>query len=836
MNARRTTANRQNPRTPAAPKPGRRWRAIARPNRRRWLWLFLVAGLPAGGTAGEGTAVDAAKLPPPAKIKADFDRDIKPILEASCLRCHGIESPKARFSLATRESTLNGGRRGVDIVAGQSAQSPLIHYVARLVPNLEMPPKNRGTPLTAEQVGVLRAWIDQGALWSPTNAPTPPQFSFSPTVRGFWVQGNKAQFREHVWAPDGASGGLERFEFKERLPHDRTATVEGRILPNQDDYRVLMTLEQKDLGFTRFGYQEDRKYYSDAGGYYPGFDPSLFTLNRDLHLDTGKAWADVGLTLPDWPRLVFGYEYRFKEGDKSTLQWGPVTDAQGNLMNIHPSVKEVNEAAHVVKFDADYEYRGVRMEDNFRGEFYDLSTSRQNVDTYLLGKAGPDKVVQVKEGENHLQLDNALRFEKQLTPWWLASAGYLYTHLDGNGTFQLDTVLTPYAALAPVTTYGFDKFWQSQQIILNQQANVFNANTMLGPWQGLTLSGGVQAEWMTQRGFGLARVDEGDPTDPSSYFPQPVRLSSNLDRFATDETFGLRYTTIPYTVVFADTRLQQESLGQFEEQSGGFHDFLQNTDVRGDLKDYRAGFTLSPWQRVSLTSHYRRRDKTTDYDHLTDLTRAGGGILPNDGYPAFIRARGTFTDEIETKLAFRPANWIKASVSHQLLTTDYRTDTAAAAGDISPGGSLQAGKYDAHVYSANATITPWRRLYLSSTFSYSDSKTVTAQNGVAAVAPYRGDVYSLIQSANYICTEATDLSASYSFSQADYGQNNVAAGLPLGIVYRWHALQTGVTHRFKKNFTGNLQYAFYKYDEPSSGGFNNYTAHGIFATLTMKWP
>jgi len=36
--------------------------------------------------------------------------------------------------------------------------------------------------------------------------------------------------------------------------------------------------------------------------------------------------------------------------------------------------------------------------------------------------------------------------------------------------------------------------------------------------------------------------------------------------------------------------------------------------------------------------------------------------------------------------------------------------------------------------------------------------------------------------------------------------------------------------------SGNLQYGFFLYDEPSSGHFNNYTAHALFATLTMKWP
>ena len=76
---------------------------------------------------------DAAKLPPPAAQKVDFARDIHPIFAQSCLRCHGPEQPKSNFRLTDRASAIKGGDGGVAIVVGQSAQSPLIHYVAQLV-------------------------------------------------------------------------------------------------------------------------------------------------------------------------------------------------------------------------------------------------------------------------------------------------------------------------------------------------------------------------------------------------------------------------------------------------------------------------------------------------------------------------------------------------------------------------------------------------------------------------------------------------------------------------------------------------------------------------------
>src|SRR5580698_1542313 len=110
-------------------------------------------------------AVDPARLPAPASKPVDFARDIQPIFERSCLKCHSGERPKGKFSLTTRQNALKGGQDQVDIIPGKSAASPLIHFTARVISDSEMPPIDKGEPLTHEQVGLLRAWIDQGAVW-----------------------------------------------------------------------------------------------------------------------------------------------------------------------------------------------------------------------------------------------------------------------------------------------------------------------------------------------------------------------------------------------------------------------------------------------------------------------------------------------------------------------------------------------------------------------------------------------------------------------------------------------------------------------------------------------
>ncbi|HVK12337.1 MAG TPA: DUF1549 domain-containing protein, partial [Gemmataceae bacterium] len=110
-----------------------------------------------------GRPADPSKLPPPADRKIDYAKDVQPIFAAACYSCHGDKKQLSGFRLDRKADALRGGEVGKGIVPGKSTDSPLVHYVAGLEPEMKMPPK--GDRLTAEQIGILRAWIDQGADW-----------------------------------------------------------------------------------------------------------------------------------------------------------------------------------------------------------------------------------------------------------------------------------------------------------------------------------------------------------------------------------------------------------------------------------------------------------------------------------------------------------------------------------------------------------------------------------------------------------------------------------------------------------------------------------------------
>jgi len=776
----------------------------------------LFAGLP---------QADITKLPPPAESQVDFARDIKPILDNSCVRCHGPDRQRSKFRLDNSDSALKGGAQGVDIIPGDSAHSRLIHYVSRLVPEMEMPPIDKGDLLTSKQVALLRAWIDQGVAWGAAKSTNEISASLSTMFGATGLSGNVHKFREQLWQQSGVTGGVSDFSLIEKPRPDTELSITGHAL--LDDYLVSLKAEKKDLGFFHAGYSEYRKYFDDTGGFVDGLKNAP-SLDDDLHLDIGKAWAEVGLTLPNWPRFVLGYEYDYRTGKQATTDWGAY-GAGAAARNIAPNEQDLKEGTHIIRFDFQADIKDVTVEDQFQGEIYSLETVRTN--RYAAFSAGASarppigfSSEDVAEGTHYFEGANTFHLERKFTDWLMASAGYLYSKLNADSSFSLDTHSLPgFRAVA-------EEMWNVPKITLERESHVVNVNTLLGAFKGLTISTGVQGEVTREDGFGAGLLNQGPP-----FTPNPASLYSDYNLSSIEGSTGLRYSAIPFTALFADAHVEEQRIGQTDQLSDAVNvdkgDLTQNTQFKSQWTDFRAGFNTSPWQSVSLTADYHRNDDQSWYNSDPLLQPPGF----HDAYPTFIQARNVLTEEVEARLTLRVTARFKTAFSYQYRTTGYSETTASFADSgvvASPGGTLESGRDRGNIYSFNVNFTPTPRLNLSATFSYERSVAQTANAGSPDIVPCRGDVYSAIGDAVYSVSASTDVFAGISFAAANYSQLQTSAPVPLGTDYTEANVQAGIVHRFTKTLSSKLQYRYSSYEDPSVNGAADFFAHSVFVTLT----
>jgi hypothetical protein len=323
-----------------------------------------------------------------------------------------------------------------------------------------------------------------------------------------------------------------------------------------------------------------------------------------------------------------------------------------------------------------------------------------------------------------------------------------------------------------------------------------------------------------------------------------------VDKQGLDEHVGLRYTKIPYTTLFTEAKWTQEDYNDNVNQTS-YTDFFGaavagNTggyglDLQTIRQQYTAGFTTSPWSRVTFATQYRhkRTDNLTTTRYKVNVSAYAGTLQDQE-----------FTeDEISAKVVYRPTSKIALTLKYQLVSEDiYNTTPAQVAGanyTATPAGTIQACDYYANIYSLSATVTPVNRLYLTGMVSYQDSRTITYDNGCPSVAtPYRGSVLSVLGYAGYVIDNKTDLTAEYSYSSTanfvenGYGtfstQNNDYS-LSYGLNSQLQGLSLKLTRRITDAITVGVRYGFYNYKEDNTGGINDYTAHLASAACTIKF-
>ncbi len=101
----------------------------------------------------------------PTVAAPDFDKEVRPILESQCLRCHGSGKEKGGLRMHEKDLFFKGGDSGPLVELGEPA------HISSLIDRITLPPEDdeimpqEAEPLSEEEIAVLTAWVESGAEW-----------------------------------------------------------------------------------------------------------------------------------------------------------------------------------------------------------------------------------------------------------------------------------------------------------------------------------------------------------------------------------------------------------------------------------------------------------------------------------------------------------------------------------------------------------------------------------------------------------------------------------------------------------------------------------------------
>lgn len=783
------------------------------------LVLLSICLVPSSNGQEWAEDVDLSKLPKASKVDTvDFKSQVWPILEAKCLSCHGFNKPKGGYQLTSRENAIESGDYGENILIGKGIESPLLHFAAHAVEDMEMPPIGKGEKMSMPELEIIRAWIDQGVSWED---PYPQTVNLDVTfgARTWQVDGNKSQFRQlHGFREDDSFGLLS---FSLYHPKDEGAAwySEVSIWTHPDEFQFLVGFDQPEGSWFEAGFEQWKSFDSVVGGYAPDFANSSFALPSFLDRTHQDFYFKGGLKQEDGPNISISYQLNTIHGNKALTSFGEAAeDISGNytLRSIRPSAKFQDNLIHRLDILIDSgESHDYWWENESTIEWMSTDEMRQEYSSFSTNVANAETRTDRRDTWDSIRGANSVRFEKQLPDKWLLSLGHSFSLMEGDSVFTENTIgLTNPFSFQGATAQG---------IVLNQHSQMGNINLIGGPWDNhITFAAGLQFDWLRQDGEGEVIPFPG---------AAPQALDTGWDQVRFTELVSVRYTGVQKQVFYSDVRFRQMQY----DQSEFYETQLQRMTEADYLRhQFTAGWRYRPNPKLGLHLRSRYIDESTDYSNPLDQKFGAPGI----GYPAFLSSRDSDTLELETRLSWAPVRMVRFENHYQFAATDLQVSSDSATdfsgAVITPGGSVDSANFDTHSIGSTIHWTPISRLSGNLHASLTKWDLSSYSNNFSGVSPYQGWSWWIGSRWDWVLNPKTDIYAGYDFSRADFDSGTSGSAFAQGLDYRWHRSKAGIHYHWRENVSTFAEYAYSVWDQPSLGGAQDFEAHGVFVGVNWR--
>ncbi len=648
------------------------------------------------------------------------------------------------------------------------------------------------------------------------------------------VLGDSDKFRQVNWISDGYAGGVKDFSLEEKMQNEVTLSMEGHAIFDEHDYGGKLSLTKEDVGFINIDFDQFRKYYDNAGGFFRRFNTiKSATLDRELAMDIGKFSIDAGLRREKLPDVDLIYEREYREGTKSRLSWTSVTDA-GDLgsvaRKIGPSWQYNDEIVDSFEAKAEDRFNGFEWHASQRWEYAREKSMREEQNLATTSTASDSKIrdqfLEPRSDVITTVIGASKWFMKERV---FAGSNYRFSQIDAR---ELENIFE-YNANRVLTNFNFPEAVRDAHSDSHYVMNTFVQSLMTTLWQPLTLSTKFKVESAYRHSESLHPLD-ASPSSAGGSTPNgaidQMDVSENqqkIERYG--ESVSIRYDGISRVALYNEYEFQQERNNLYEDrQSASAGEVFNRQDI---AHMYRANGTLGaqvfPWDFLTWTGQFRYGEDQIHYNNVRYTNNSTSGAKS-----VFVDGQVIDNTEFSSKVTYKPCPWFQPSFRYQLQNNRY--DTWGLSDDDQVVGAIM----DSSIYTWDAVIQPMKDLLTTVAFSIQDSFVLTpAQNSsTSAQAPrFNSNVYNWLVGADYALKQNLMLTSAFQYTMAANFTDFSNFGIPLGADFRESEISLGLRWEAKKDFTLEPKYSFYHYETNPDAAVGNYNANVLWLEAKAKW-
>ena len=633
---------------------------------------------------------------------------------------------------------------------------------------------------------------------------------------GVAVDGNEAEFSRRTGINSGAFGGINDGHWEKYVGENGLITIDGKFVPGNEDYRFKIKWLDSEKGFLGVGYRQYRVFYGGTGGFEPQSGAWIPHDEEDLYVDRGEFWVEGGLTLPDWPVFTVRYAHEFREGTKDSTIWG--ASSASNSRGVAASFRGIDEQRDIVDGGVSHTVGNTDFELGLRYEHSDLDHSLN-----LHQQASrPDEIFITQNDSTDVDLFNVhassvTRFNEQVA----LNTGYSFTTVnsDTSGSRIYGAHYDPIYDPSLARGAGYIDLNGSARLV----QHVLALNLMYVPIKSLSIVPSVRIE---SQGTDADSAFLATPGATASYLN-----NSNNDYLDFSERLEARYTGVPNWVFYTRGDWAQGDGNLDERQSeltGNTVTLARDTDFDRLTQKYTAGANWYPLRKVnfSLQGYYKSHEN--DYSDNLDSTADGGFSR----YPAYLQSQDFTTHDVNMRVTWRPASGVVSVSRYDYQVSEIETVAAGLSG-------ISSADVETHILSQSLSWSPISRLYMQGTFSYILDSTSTPANESPSreglVLESENDYWTGSFAVGFVVDERTDLDAEYTYYEADNYVDNSAVSQPYGAGFTEHRFVVTATRRITENLRGQLRYGYFTNDDETYGGYYNYDAHLVYASMQYRF-